>query len=133
MFEGLAPWAEGMEIIECAVGGVVIDLYNECTLLDSTITCAPAVDLCLRFVRDADGLRVHLVFVDVTELNFVEESSPRLVGQSGWSGPDVETFYGVEFRNRGDGSAEFVVSTIIGTYKFVCGKVQLRIGDSGVE
>ncbi|HEX6970310.1 MAG TPA: hypothetical protein VF174_16065 [Micromonosporaceae bacterium] len=108
-FDGLEPWERDIEITEVVVQGVPMDLHNDFSLVEVTITCAPLVDLCLHFVRDVDGKVLHLVFRDVNELVFVQGSLPESQPRLSWDSAAVETFYGVEYRKREDGAAEFSV------------------------
>jgi hypothetical protein len=126
-FSGMEPWPENMEVIECVVDGVVVDLHNDATLTSIEILCRPVVELVLRFTHD-DGRRAALTFGAVTDLRFVQdERDGTSEFASGWDPERDETFYGAEFHGRGGEVGEFTVNTITGTLTFACSRVAFEI------
>ena len=122
-FQGLAPWPEGIEVVDISVEGQVVDLHNEATLTAIEIACLPSVELAFRF-RNADGRGAALTFGAVTELRFCQDEDDGASPLADtWEPEVVETFFGVEFTEVEHGRGRFEVGTITGTLTFAANSV----------
>ena len=117
-FHGLEPWPPNVEVVECVVPGRTYDLHNNCTLEESAITCAPTLELWLRFIEDGSGRRLALGFIGVEQLTFQQDDRATAPGL--WAPAEVETFIGAEYVTSANAAPRFTVETIVGTYAFAC-------------
>jgi hypothetical protein len=123
-FVGIDRWVPGSEIVEVVASGRTLDLHNAATLTGVEIPSRPPLELILRFVLDG-GRPAELTFGHVTDLLFrQDEADSTSPFAAGWDPAVVETFFGLEYRDLGDGTGWFEVGTILGTLTFVCRTVR---------
>ncbi|MEV0648932.1 hypothetical protein AB0I28_27135 [Phytomonospora sp. NPDC050363] len=134
-FDGLDPWpavdAVGRQagaVYYLSIGGERIDLHGASTFVDFSVTCDRFVTLTLRFRVDDDGRDLRLVFFDVRDLRFAQDTE---AAGADWNPVDVSTFDEIEYwRDPRSGSCVFRIGTIIGELQFVCdGEVTVAVGE----
>ncbi|WP_213011134.1 hypothetical protein [Paractinoplanes toevensis] len=124
-FVGLAPWAVGIEVIECDTPDGVVDMYNDSMLLSATFTCDSVPTLSFLLVDCGSGREYYLEFLGVKGLVFEQDS--LTFGANLWDPRTVKTFYGVELPSSEDVSA-LEIRTIVGNYNLQCDSVRFRWG-----
>ncbi|AUG81027.1 hypothetical protein CFP65_6371 [Kitasatospora sp. MMS16-BH015] len=90
-FTGLHPWSAPGDHIELYVGDGYIDLHNDCSLLDLTLTGHPKTVLRLEFQHVTAG-RFLLEFHDVGELVLLQDA----VSSDCWSEPPEKEPEGID-------------------------------------
>ncbi|NJC84154.1 hypothetical protein [Planosporangium mesophilum] len=124
-FEGMVPWQYNSEIIECDTPHGLIDLHNDCVLEALAVQVGPPPSVVLTLHRP-DGDRFQLVFHDVLEASFVQDSDDALPGAHNWDREEVSTVYGVDYTDMGtDALPRFEISLIVGTVALRSPRVSL--------
>jgi hypothetical protein len=122
-YVGLAPWAVGIEVIECDTPDGVVDMYNDSMLRSATFTCDSVPTLSFRLVDYGSGREYYLEFFGVKDLLFKQDS--LTFGANRWDPRRVKTFYGVELPSSEDVST-LEIRTIVGDYNLQCDSVRFR-------
>ena len=130
-FNGMDPWPQDSELVECVIAGEVLDLHNDCVLTGIEVLCKPMVELVLRFVRDEDRRPISLGFTGVADLRFSQdEQDGKSAYASLWDPGDTATFYSAAYHVNELGVGVFQIATITGELSFTSSEVTLDIDPS---
>src|SRR5512138_1620788 len=112
-FEGMTPWESDSDIIECNTPDGTIDLHNEATLVEISLTLSGRPGVHLRFLGD-DERQFQLSFESAHAIAFHEDAG------SYWPVDirGVETLYGIDYDDGPDDTPRFEVRTLLGVLTF---------------